>query len=164
MRRRDRWVIAPSFIVALGLALLALSHTVALAAEPALLRLEVTIGKSQVLNLQEPFARVSVTNPAIADVFVVTPNQILINGKAVGTTSLVVFYPSKTIFFDVLVQSDLALLRERLKQVAPRDDIQVHAAQDALILDGNVSSERSEERRVGKECGYQCRSRWSPYH
>ena len=23
---------------------------------------------------------------------------------------------------------------------------------------------RLEERRVGKECGYQCRSRWSPYH
>ena len=27
-----------------------------------------------------------------------------------------------------------------------------------------VGSRRSEERRVGKECGYQCRSRWSPYH
>ena len=26
------------------------------------------------------------------------------------------------------------------------------------------SGTRSEERRVGKECGYQCRSRWSPYH
>ena len=26
------------------------------------------------------------------------------------------------------------------------------------------ASGRSEERRVGKECGYQCRSRWSPYH
>ena len=25
-------------------------------------------------------------------------------------------------------------------------------------------SERSEERRVGKECTIQCRSRWSPYH
>jgi hypothetical protein len=23
---------------------------------------------------------------------------------------------------------------------------------------------RSEERRVGKECSSQCRSRWSPYH
>ena len=23
---------------------------------------------------------------------------------------------------------------------------------------------RSEERRVGKECRYECRSRWSPYH
>ena len=27
-----------------------------------------------------------------------------------------------------------------------------------------VVDHRSEERRVGKECGYQCRSRWSPYH
>ena len=24
--------------------------------------------------------------------------------------------------------------------------------------------ERSEERRVGKECSSPCRSRWSPYH
>src|SRR3546814_5129754 len=29
-----------------------------------------------------------------------------------------------------------------------------------LICDG----ERSEERRVGKECVSTCRSRWSPYH
>jgi hypothetical protein len=27
-----------------------------------------------------------------------------------------------------------------------------------------ASHERSEERRVGKECGLRCRSRWSPYH
>src|SRR3546814_2949525 len=26
------------------------------------------------------------------------------------------------------------------------------------------SAERSEERRVGKECVSTCRSRWSPYH
>jgi peroxiredoxin len=25
-------------------------------------------------------------------------------------------------------------------------------------------SARSEERRVGKECSQECRSRWSPYH
>ena len=25
-------------------------------------------------------------------------------------------------------------------------------------------SQRSEERRVGKECRMPCRSRWSPYH
>ena len=34
---------------------------------------------------------------------------------------------------------------------------QIKAAVEAELL-------RSEERRVGKECGYQCRSRWSPYH
>jgi pilus assembly protein CpaC len=143
MLRRHGNVAAAAFLATIVLALLGVSATAAPAADPALLRLEVTIGKSQVLNLQEPFARVSVTNPAIADVFVVTPNQILINGKAVGTTSLVVFYPSKTVFFDVLVQTDLALLRERLKDVAPRDVIQVHAAQDAIILEGSVSSERT---------------------
>ena len=27
-----------------------------------------------------------------------------------------------------------------------------------------VAKVRSEERRVGKECESECRSRWSPYH
>ena len=29
---------------------------------------------------------------------------------------------------------------------------------------GGIAVERSEERRVGKECSLLCRSRWSPYH
>src|SRR3546814_10448780 len=28
----------------------------------------------------------------------------------------------------------------------------------------NPAAKRSAERRVGKECGSTCRSRWSPYH
>src|SRR3546814_13485148 len=31
-------------------------------------------------------------------------------------------------------------------------------------LDRLLKHERSEERRVGKECVSTCRSRWSPYH
>ena len=114
---------------------------VAAQTEPGLVRLEVTIGKSQIIDLKEAFTRVSVTNPNIADVFAVTPNQIMVNGKASGVTSLVVFYPGKTLFFDLIVQADLALLGERLKQVAPKDDIQVQPAQDAIILKGTVASE-----------------------
>src|SRR3546814_8076608 len=34
--------------------------------------------------------------------------------------------------------------------------------QSVALLGGLV--ERSEERRVGKECVSTCRSRWSPYH
>src|SRR3546814_10530873 len=30
--------------------------------------------------------------------------------------------------------------------------------------DGMQTMDRSEERRVGKECVSTCRSRWSPYH
>ena len=34
----------------------------------------------------------------------------------------------------------------------------------ALVYIGMGVCARSEERRVGKECGLLCRSRWSPYH
>jgi pilus assembly protein CpaC len=111
-----------------------------------LLRFDITIGKSQVIDLKEPFTRVSVTNPAIADVFVITPNQILINGKAPGVTSLVVFYPDRTMYFDLVVQTDVNLLKERLKRVVPRDDIDVQAAGDSIILIGKVSSEQYIEQ------------------
>src|SRR3546814_13161352 len=33
-----------------------------------------------------------------------------------------------------------------------------------ISICGNSSFQRSEERRVGKECVSTCRSRWSPYH
>src|SRR3546814_2953878 len=35
---------------------------------------------------------------------------------------------------------------------------------DGLFLAAMLGGERSEERRVGKECVSTCRSRWSPYH
>ena len=31
------------------------------------------------------------------------------------------------------------------------------------LMEG-YGNDRSEERRVGKECSEPCRSRWSPYH
>ena len=40
----------------------------------------------------------------------------------------------------------------------------VQAAEDVEALGVDVEVERSEERRVGKECLRLCRSRGSPYH
>jgi pilus assembly protein CpaC len=68
-------------------------------------RLYVTLDQSELLNLpQEPFTRVSVTNPNIAEVIVISPTQILVNGKSPGVTSLVVFYPRSVRAFDLAVQ------------------------------------------------------------
>src|SRR3546814_10104509 len=39
-----------------------------------------------------------------------------------------------------------------------------YAPEGDLSRDGGSGIERSEERRVGKECVSTCRSRWSPYH
>src|SRR3546814_15797413 len=38
------------------------------------------------------------------------------------------------------------------------------AATEPMTLNPLKMRARSEERRVGKECVRQCRSRWSPYH
>ena len=35
---------------------------------------------------------------------------------------------------------------------------------ESPTVDVRSNLQQTEERRVGKECGYQCRSRWSPYH
>src|SRR5213076_3445680 len=42
---------------------------------------------------------------------------------------------------------------------------QADAPNDGARLSGTLCGrDRSEERRVGKECYQPCRSRWSPYH
>ena len=76
--------------------------TTSVAAEPTT-RLYVGADKSFVLALNEPARKVAVANPNIADVQVMNPNQLLVNGKAVGVTSLVVFYAKSEQSFDLVV-------------------------------------------------------------
>ncbi len=144
MRRAMRWIpaaVALAGWVMVGTAEAQVRPADAQSTSPRVMQFEITIGKSQVVDLKEPFTRVSVTNPAIADIFVITPNQILINGKAAGVTSLVVFYPNKTLYFDLVVQTDVGLLKDRLKEIAPSDQIEVQPARDTIILKGSVTSE-----------------------
>ena len=49
---------------------------------------------------------------------------------------------------------------------ADRRQLHQSSAGDAISVDDGKPAGRlrSEERRVGKECSQQCRSRWSPYH
>ena len=42
--------------------------------------------------------------------------------------------------------------------------ISLDVASTAEVVTHVRDAGRSEERRVGKECGLLCRSRWSPYH
>ena len=43
-------------------------------------------------------------------------------------------------------------------------DLTVYTPVPVEEIEHEVEKVRSEERRVGKECKSQCRSRWSPYH
>ena len=51
----------------------------------------VAVDGSLLLTLTEPARKVAVANPAIADVQVISPAQLLIVGKASGVTSLMIF-------------------------------------------------------------------------
>jgi Flp pilus assembly secretin CpaC len=58
--------------------------------------IEVVVNKSIVLRLPKKATKVAVTQPLIAEVVVIAPDQLLINGRAVGTTSLVVWFEDKS--------------------------------------------------------------------
>ena len=86
----------------MGLAAAVAMSTAAGAGEPV--RLYVTIDKAELVDLPAmPISKIAVTNPGIADVYVINPTQILLSGKQAGTTSLMVFYPGRTENFDVVV-------------------------------------------------------------
>jgi Flp pilus assembly secretin CpaC len=56
----------------------------------------VVVNKAVVIRLPKKVARVVVTQPKIAEVVVVAPDQLLIHGRAVGATSLVVWFEEAT--------------------------------------------------------------------
>jgi Flp pilus assembly secretin CpaC len=84
------------------------------AAEPV--RLYVTIDKAELIDLTTmPVTKIAVTNPNIADVYVINPSQILLSGKQAGTTTLMVFSRGRTENFEVVVHpSPLGNSRARL--------------------------------------------------
>jgi pilus assembly protein CpaC len=67
---------------------------------------EVVAGKSQILTLKQPIAKVSVGAQEIADVEVMNPTHLLLFGKSVGTTNLITFDDAgQATFFDVTVRN-----------------------------------------------------------
>src|SRR3546814_588262 len=59
---------------------------------------------------------------------------------------------------------DHALIGKQLSIRKVRQRTVVFYPYQATAVDPSDQAERSEERRVGKECVRTCRSRWSPYH
>jgi len=104
--------------------------------------ISVTVNKSMVFRLAERAKRVSVSQPGVAEVVVVAPSQLLINGEAVGTTSLIVFNEKGDVSnFDLIVLPDVAALRGQLRLLFPNEKVEVGASGPSLLLKGEVSNE-----------------------
>src|SRR3972149_3128309 len=111
---------------------------IAMAAIPV----EVTVGKSTVVTLKENSKRVSISDPAVAELILISPSELLLNGKKVGATSLVVWNEAgMRTFFDLFVSGDISDLAKKFKELAPEDEVDISVVGSTLILKGNVRSE-----------------------
>jgi len=98
-------------------------------------------GKTQLIKFDEPVKRISITDPALADLVLLSPRELLINGKKSGRTSLVFWGESdKPVFFNMVVQQDTDAVIQAIEQVAPNENIKYNFTDDGLILSGNISS------------------------
>ncbi len=104
--------------------------------------LHVLAGKSLVINLETRLRRVLVSNPSVIEAVTTTPSQVVVTAQNVGASSLILWDESgRSRMLDVLVDLDVAALRDGIQLAYPNEPIQVQAEADKLIVSGAVSGQ-----------------------
>ena len=109
----------------------------------------VVVNKSVLLTLKSPARLVTITDPEI--IAIPDPSQrkqLLINGKKIGSTNLIVWEENveKPTFFDVQVVGDRDIIESQIKEYAPNDNIAVQYARDTVILSGTAKNEQTVKK------------------
>jgi len=101
----------------------------------------VLVGQSRVINFDRPVGRFSVSNPEIAEAVLVTPNQVLVNGKGFGQVNFIAWEQAggDYLVFDVYVRANLSLIDSQMRALFPKDDIRLSQANGSVVMSGNVS-------------------------
>lgn len=96
-------------------------------------------GSSKVIKTAFPITRISVANPEVADIVLISEREIYINALDTGVTNLSLWGRNRFTSASVIVEADVTLLREKLHQVLPKEKIAVEAVGDSVVLKGEVS-------------------------
>ena len=116
---------------------------------------DLLVGRSTVLNVGAPIARVSLTVPDVADAMVTAPSQLLIHGKTPGTISLFVWDKAGAIkTYEVNVRRDLTILNEQMKQLFPGEQITVAGSGKDVVISGSVTSKYVIEKAADVAGGF----------
>lgn len=119
----------------------------AMAAAP--IPVEVPVGKGTIVTLKERSMRVSLSDPTIADLILISPTELLINGKKIGSTSLIVWDKNgEKTFFNIFIVGDLGALIDQVAELAPDGDISIEMAKDSVILKGMLKNQETINRIV----------------
>src|SRR2546423_10223507 len=68
----------------------------------------ITAGRGQLLQFADEASRVSVSDPLTADAVVVSPHEVVLNGKAPGRTTVMIWHGEIVSPYDVTVEPDLS--------------------------------------------------------
>jgi pilus assembly protein CpaC len=121
-------------------ALIALLTALPVAAQSEGQALHVFVGKSVVINMQSPVTRVLSSNPAVIDTLATSPTQVVVEGKAPGASSLILWDSSgRSQILDVTVDVNVSHLRTAIEQTFPGQHINIQTDGAHLILTGTVS-------------------------
>ena len=102
--------------------------------------LHVLVGKSVVVNVQTPITRVLSSNPGVIETLATSPTEIVIEGRAPGSSSLILWDQSgRSQMLDVIVDVDVSGLRSAIEHGYPDQHIEVQADGSRLILTGKVT-------------------------
>lgn len=116
------------------------------------------VGKSQLIRFNEPVKRISITNPSFADIIVLSPLEMLLNGKAAGLTSLIIWGESgDPVFFDLNIKNDPTILLKAVKAVYPNERVNLKFTNsENVILSGNVTSSivKDKIKNITEAYGY----------
>lgn len=95
-------------------------------------------GQSKVVHSSWPTVRVSVTDPKIADVQVITNKQILLQGKSAGSTDLILWGEDEGKFWQapVRVKADLGRLEDELEALFPDAALELISSKEVIIIKG----------------------------
>ncbi|MGH6917284.1 MAG: pilus assembly protein N-terminal domain-containing protein, partial [Geminicoccaceae bacterium] len=110
----------------------------------------VPLNKSQVLEVDRPFAEISVGNSEIADVTALTQRALYVFGKQLGTTSLTITDSRGAVIaiVDLVVSYDVEGLKAKMFELLPGEAVEVRPASDGLILSGRISNASSMQRAI----------------
>src|SRR5213080_971509 len=108
--------------------------------------LHILVGKSVVVNVQAPITRVLSSNPSVIETLATSPTEIVVEGRAAGSSSLILWDQSgNSQMLDVVVDVDVTGLRSAIDRGYPNQHINVQADGGKLILSGVVSDPRTVE-------------------
>jgi len=106
-------------------------------------------GTSQIVSLPNRIERVSIGDPEVADAVVVSPQEILVNARLLGTTTLIVWDVigvRRTYGIEVTV--DAPGLQRQLQALYPGQNILVTASGTLVIISGNVTDRVIAQRAL----------------